>query len=145
MGITGEDGTFDFVPVGGYPTTMVIDRNRKVVFCQSGTFLKEGSFEDLVTSFMGDAYDGSPVFMYTLNSHTGEEFMGGVTVKLIAEDGSETELTSEDDGLAVLKTNTGHTFKVTVVSTPDGWAVEKVSPETVGPQSGYITVQLKAK
>ena len=75
MGITGGEETFDFVPVKGYPTTMVIDRNRKAVFCNAGTIREREAFEALVTSFMGDDYDGTPVFLYQVNSHDGEKYI----------------------------------------------------------------------
>ena len=145
MGITGEDGTFDFVPVSGYPTTMIIDRNRKVVFCNAGTVREREAFEALVTSFMGDGYDGTPVYLYQVNSHDGQKYVGGAVVKITSDDGTERELTTDELGYAYFLSDELHTYDVSVVSVPDGYALDKLDPQKFGPQSGYITVQVKAK
>lgn len=145
MGITGEDGTFDFVPVSGYPTTMIIDRNRKVVFCNAGTIRNGEAFEALVTSFMGDKYDGSPVNIYQVTSHDTEKYVAGAVLKFTADDGTETELTTDESGYAYFLSNELHTYDVAVLSVPDGYDLEKLDPKKFGPQSGYITVQMKAK
>ena len=145
MGITGQDGTFDFVPVSGYPTTMIIDRNRKVVFCNAGTIREREAFEALVTSFMGDDYDGTPVFLYQVNSHDGEKYVPGASVKITSDDGTERELTTDELGYAYFLSDEMHTYDAAVVSVPDGYALDKLDPQKFGPQSGYITVQVKAK
>lgn len=145
MGIIGEDGTFAFVPVNGYPTTMIIDRNRKVVFCESGTIRNGEAFEALVTSFMGDDYDGSPAYIYQVSSHDGKAYVGGVVLNIKSDDGTEMELTTDETGYAYFLTKDMHTYEVDVASVPDGYSLEKLDPKTVGPQSGYITVKLKAK
>ena len=145
MGTTGEDGTFDFVPVSGYPTTMIVDRNRKVVFCNAGTIREREAFEALVTSFMGDDYDGTPVFLYQVNSHDGEKYVPGASVKITSDDGTERELTTDELGYAYFLSDEMHTYDVAVVSVPDGYALDKLDPQKFGPQSGYITVQMKVK
>ena len=145
MGSIGEGGTFDFVPVSGYPTTMIIDRNGKVVFCNAGTIRSGEAFEALVTSFMGDDYDGSPVNLYQVNSHDGKEYVGGATLKFTSDDGTERELTTDEKGYAYFISNEMHTYDVAVVSVPDGYALEKLDPQTTGPLSGYVIVQMKAK
>ena len=145
MGIIGEDDTFKFVPVAGYPTTMIIDRNRKVVFCQSGTIRKGEAFEALVTSFMGDDYDDSPIYIYQVSSHDGKDYIGGATVNVTSDDGTEMELTTDEAGYAFFTAKEMHTYEVDVVSVPDGYSLEKLDPKTIGPQSGYITVKLKTK
>ena len=145
MGITGQDGAFDFVPVSGYPTTMIIDRNRKVVFCNAGTVRESEAFEALVTSFMGDDYDGTPVFLYQVNSHDGEKYVPGASVKITSDDGTERELTTDELGYAYFLSDEMHTYDAAVVSVPDGYALDKLDPQKFGPQSGYITVQMKVK
>ena len=145
MGITGEDGTFDFVPVSGYPTTMIIDRNRKVVFCNAGTIRDGEAFEALVTSFMGDDYDGSPVNIYQVTSHDTEKYVAGAVLKITSDDGTEMELTTDEKGYAYFLSNEKHTYDAAVVSVPDGYALDKLDPQKFGPQSGYITVQMKVK
>ena len=145
MGITGQDGTFDFIPVSGYPTTMIVDRNRKVVFCNAGTIREREAFEALVTSFMGDDYDGTPVFLYQVNSHDGEKYVPGASVKITSDDGTERELTTDELGYAYFLSDEMHTYDVAVVSVPDGYALDKLDPQKFGPQSGYITVQMKVK
>ena len=145
MGSIGEGGTFDFVPVSGYPTTMIIDRNGKVVFCNAGTIRSGEAFEALVTSFMGDDYDGSPVNLYQVNSHDGKEYVGGATLKFTSDDGTERELTTDEKGYAYFISKEMHTYDVAVTSVPDGYALEKLDPQTTGPLSGYVIVQMKAK
>ena len=145
MGITGGEETFDFVPVKGYPTTMVIDRNRKAVFCVSGTIRSGEAFEALVTSFMGDDYDGSPAYLYQVNSHDGRNYVGGVTLKFASDDGTEREVTTDESGYAYFMTSEMHTYDVDVISVPDGYSLEKLDSQKAGPQSGYTTVKLKVK
>ena len=145
MGITGEDGTFDFVPVSGFPTTMIIDRNRKVVYCEAGTIRKGEAFEALVNSFMGDAYDGLPVYLFQINSHDDKKYVGGATLKITSDDGTEMELTTDEIGYAYFLTKEMHTYDIAVESVPDGYVLDKLEPETIGPQSGYVYVRLKAK
>ena len=145
MGITGQVGTFDFVPVSGYPTTMIIDRNRKVVFCNAGTIREREAFEALVTSFMGDDYDGTPVHLYQINSHDGQKYVPGASVKITSDDGTEMELTTDELGYAYFLSDEMHTYDIAVLSVPDGYDLEKLDPKKFGPQSGYITVQMKAK
>ena len=57
----------------------------------------------------------------------------------------ERELTTDESGYAYFLSNEMHTYDIAVVSVPDGYSLEKLDPKTVGPQSGYVTVQLKAK
>jgi hypothetical protein len=124
---------------------MVIDRNRKAVFRVSGTIRSGEAFEALVTSFMGDDYDGSPAYLYQVNSHDGKEYVGGVTLKFTSDDGTEREVTTDESGYAYFMTSGMHTYDVAVTSVPDGYSLEKLDSQKAGPQSGYTTVKLKVK
>ena len=142
MGIA--EGNVDFVPVSGYPTTVLIDRTGKVVFCQSGTIPNETILEDLVTGFLGDSYDGKPVYLYTIATHNDKEYVGGVSIRLTAEDGSTAEVTTAADGFAYLKTNEPHTYTMEITGLPDGYSGGDTKGKA-GPNSGWTTILLKAK
>ena len=59
-----KNESIDSLKVGGFPTTYIIDRNGRIVFSQSSAFLHEGDFEKVVTSLMGDDYEGKQVALY---------------------------------------------------------------------------------
>ena len=134
-----DEGKTDSLPTPGYPTTFIIDRNGKVVFCQSGTIPDEADVEKLYTSFMGDDYDGSPVFMYTAMVGTKKEAIEGAVVKFTSDDGDTQEATTNADGQALIMVNSPAKYTVTVESLPDGKNV-KGKEDTVGPESGLAVI-----
>ena len=137
-----DEGKTDDLPTAGYPTTFIIDRNGKVVFCQSGTIPDEADVEKLYTSFMGDDYDGSPVFMYTAVAYTKSEAVVGAVVKFTSDEGDTQEVTTNADGQAMIMVNSPAKYTVTIESLPDGYKV-KTGETSVGPESGwaYLTAE----
>lgn len=132
-----DEGKTDSIPVSGYPTTVIIDRNGKVVFCQSGTIPEEEIVEKLYTSFMGDDYDGSPVFMYTAMVADRTQGVEGAVVRFTS-DGDTQEVTTDADGFGVIFVNAPAKYQVTLESLPDGYKA-KVDETSVGPESGWAT------
>ena len=130
-----------FVPVAGVPTTLIIDRNGKIGFLQSGAFANGKAFEDVITPFMGDSYDGKPVYLYTIAAYTDEEYVSGVSLKVASDDGSETEMTTGDDGFTYVVTREPHTYTVEVADLPEGYKLLS-SKGTVGPSSGWLSIKL---
>ena len=59
-----KNESIDSLKVGGFPTTYIIDRNGDIVFSMSGAFQNEEEFEKIVTSLMGDDYEGKQIARY---------------------------------------------------------------------------------
>ena len=59
MGLAGE--ALDFLGVSSFPTTIFIDRDRKVGLVKVGAFLNENEFEGKVNHFLSQDYDGNPL------------------------------------------------------------------------------------
>lgn len=141
MGIAEDN--ISFVPASGFPTTVIIDRNGKAVFCQSGTIPREEAFEALVTSFMGDSYEGKPVYLYTIITHTDKVYVPNVSVRLTDGDYVE-EITTDENGYYFLMKNEPHVYKAEVTAAPEGYTGGTIDGEA-GPSSGWITIKLKEK
>lgn len=131
-----------FIPRIGVPTTVIVDREGKIMFCQSGTFASKEAFESVITEFIGDGYSGRPVYLYTTGVFTKDGYLPDVTLKATAEDGSESELTTGEDGRAYIRTNEPHTYTIEVTGMPDGLEIPSATA-TAGPQSGYGLIRIK--
>jgi len=136
-----DKDAISFVPVSGVPTTIVIDRNSKIMFLQSGSFANSEAFEAVITPFMDENYDGKPVYLYTLAPRADEEYVPGVTFKATSDDGSEIEATSGDDGFAYFVAREPHTYTIEVTGVPDGYKMPS-SKGTVGPLSEWVSLNL---
>ena len=68
MGQAGE--ALDFLEVSSFPTTMFIDRDRRVGFVKVGAFLNENEFEEKVGTFLSADYDGIPLPSEIAHSYT---------------------------------------------------------------------------
>ena len=139
-----NEGRTESLPVAGYPTTFILDRNGKVVFCQSGTIPVEDAVEELYTSFMGDDYDGSPVFMYTAMVGTNAEAVEGAVVKFTSDDGDIQEATTDAEGLAYIMVNAPAKYTVTLESLPDGYKA-KTEEASAGPESNWASITVEAE
>lgn len=139
--VARKEGKAESIPLGGYPTSVILDRNGKVVFCQSGTMPEEDIVEKLYTSFMGDDYDGSPVFMYTAIVLSGKDPVEGAVLKFTS-DGDTQEATTDAEGLCVIMVNSPAKYTVTIESVPEGYP-NKSEESTVGPQSGWAILSVE--
>ena len=84
-------------------------------------------------------------YLFQINSHDDKKYVGGATLKITSNDGTEMELTTDEIGYAYFLTKEMHTYDIAGESVPDGYVLDKLEPETIGPQSGYVYVRLKAK
>jgi len=98
-----KNESIDSLKVGGFPTTYIIDRNGRIVFSQSGAFLHEGDFEKVVTSLMGDDYEGKQVALYNFYvTNANKERVSDIEIRLYNDTVDET-ITTGEDGIAVCK------------------------------------------
>ena len=95
-----KNESIDSLKVGGFPTTYIIDRNGRIVFSQSSAFLREGDFEKVVTSLMGDDYEGKQVALYNFYVvNKDKDRLPGIEIRLYNDTVDET-ITTGEDGIA---------------------------------------------
>ena len=92
-----KNESIDSLKIGGFPTTYIIDRNGRIVFSQSSAFLHEGDFEKVVTSLMGDDYEGKQVALYNFYvTNKDKDRVSGIEIRLYNDTVDETITTGED-------------------------------------------------
>ena len=137
-----KNESIDSLKVGGFPTTYIIDRNGRIVFSQSSAFLHEGDFEKVVTSLMGDDYEGKQVALYNfLVLNTDKERVSGIEIRLYNDTVDET-ITTGEDGIASYFTQDAQDLKIEIVNLPDGYT-SNADSITLGIESGtkMITIE----
>jgi peroxiredoxin len=139
-----KNESIDSLKVGGFPTTYIIDRNGRIVFSQSSAFLHEGDFEKVVTSLMGDDYEGKQVALYNFYvTNKDKDRAPGIEIRLYNDTVDETVTTGED-GIASYFTNEAQDLKVEVVNLPDGYT-SNADSITLGIESGTKMITLEKK
>ena len=121
----------------GYPTTLIIDRNGKVVLHRIGGIPYEEDFEKIVTTFMGDDYQERPLAYYTFIAYTKDEVIPGVEFTVTNETGTETYVTGEDGAVGVFN-DKPEDMKIKVTKVPDGYKIEGNGEMTSGIGSTYM-------
>lgn len=137
-----KNESIDSLKVGGFPTTYIIDRNGRIVFSQSSAFLHEGDFEKVVTSLMGDDYEGKQVALYNfLVLNTDKERVSGIEIRLYNDTVDET-ITTGEDGIASYFTQDAQDLKIEILNLPDGYT-SNADSITLGIESGtkMITIE----
>ena len=137
-----KNESIDSLKVGGFPTTYIIDRNGRIVFSQSSAFLHEGDFEKVVTSLMGDDYEGKQVALYNfLVLNTDKERVSGIENRLYNDTVDET-ITTGEDGIASYFTQDAQDLKIEILNLPDGYT-SNADSITLGIESGtkMITIE----
>ena len=105
-----------------YPTTFIIDRNRKVGFRQEGTFPSAEEFEKIVALFTGDDYTARQVVRYTLYAMEKDGTpIPGVEAEVVSDGKTEIYTTGEDGFAACTMENPGE-VTVRVKSVPEGYS-----------------------
>lgn len=66
-----KEGNIPAVSTSDFPTTLFIDRDGQVGFIKTGSFVKEGDFEQKVNYFLSPDYNGQPLKSETAVSITG--------------------------------------------------------------------------
>jgi peroxiredoxin len=137
-----KNESIDSLKVGGFPTTYIIDRNGRIVFSQSSAFLHEGDFEKVVTSLMGDDYEGKQVALYNFYVvNKDKDRLPGIEIRLYNDTVDET-ITTGEDGLASYFTQDAQDLKIEILNLPDGYT-SNADSITLGIESGtkMITIE----
>ena len=139
-----KNESIDSLKVGGFPTTYIIDRNGRIVFSQSSAFLHEGDFEKVVTSLMGDDYEGKQVALYNFYvMNKDKDRVSGIEIRLYNDTVDET-ITTGEDGLASYFTQDAQDLKIEILNLPDGYT-SNADSITLGIESGTKMITLEKK
>ena len=139
-----KNESIDSLKVGGFPTTYIIDRNGRIVFSQSGAFLHEGDFEKVVTSLMGDDYEGKQVALYNFYvTNKDKDRVSGIEIRLYNDTVDET-ITTGEDGIASYFTQDAQDLKIEILNLPDGYT-SNADSITLGIESGTKMITLEKK
>ena len=137
-----KNESIDSLKIGGFPTTYIIDRNGRIVFSQSSAFLHEGDFEKVVTSLMGDDYEGKQVALYNFYvTNKDKDRVSGIEIRLYNDTVDET-ITTGEDGIASYFTQDAQDLKIEILNLPDGYT-SNADSITLGIESGtkMITIE----
>ena len=139
-----KNESIDSLKVGGFPTTYIIDRNGRIVFSQSGAFLHEGDFEKVVTSLMGDDYEGKQVALYNFYvTKNDKDRVSGIEIRLYNDTVDET-ITTGEDGIASYFTQDAQDLKIEILNLPDGYT-SNADTITLGIETGTKMITLEKK
>ena len=139
-----KNESIDSLKIGGFPTTYIIDRNGRIVFSQSGAFLHEGEFEKVVTSLMGDDYEGKQVALYNFYvTNKDKDRAPGIEIRLYNDTVDET-ITTDEDGLASYFTQDAQDLKIEILNLPDGYT-SNADSITLGIESGTKMITIEKK
>lgn len=139
-----KNESIDSLKIGGFPTTYIIDRNGRIVFSQSGAFLHEGDFEKVVTSLMGDDYEGKQVALYNFYvTNKDKDRVSGIEIRLYNDTVDET-ITTGEDGIASYFTQDAQDLKIEILNLPDGYT-SNADSITLGIESGTKMITIEKK
>ena len=139
-----KNESIDSLKIGGFPTTYIIDRNGRIVFSQSSAFLHEGDFEKVVTSLMGDDYEGKQVALYNFYvTNKDKDRVSGIEIRLYNDTVDET-ITTGEDGIASYFTQDAQDLKIEILNLPDGYT-SNADSITLGIESGTKMMTLEKK
>ena len=139
-----KNESIDSLKVGGFPTTYIIDRNGRIVFSQSSAFLHEGDFEKVVTSLMGDDYEGKQVALYNFYVlNKDKDRLSDIKIRLYNDTVDET-ITTDEDGLASYFTQDAQNLKIEILNLPDGYT-SNADSITLGIESGTKMITIEKK
>ena len=139
-----KNESIDSLKVGGFPTTYIIDRNGRIVFSQSSAFLHEGDFEKVVTSLMGDDYEGKQVALYNFYVvNKDKDLLSGIEIRLYNDTVDET-ITTGEDGLASYFTQDAQDLKIEILNLPEG-CTSNADSIALGIESGTKMITIEKK
>lgn len=139
-----KNESIDSLKVGGFPTTYIIDRNGRIVFSQSSAFLHEGDFEKVVTSLMGDDYEGKQVALYNFYvTNKDKDLAPGIEIRLYNDTVDET-ITTGEDGLASYFTQDAQDLKIEILNLPEG-CTSNADSIALGIESGTKMITIEKK
>ena len=136
-----KNESIDSLKIGGFPTTYIIDRNGNIVFSQSGGIRSEEDFEKVVTSLMGDDYQGKQIALYNFTVVDKENGPApNMQIHLYSDTVDET-LTTDEKGMASYFTENAQDLKVEIVNLPDGYT-SNADNLKVGLESGLKLITI---
>ena len=139
-----KNESIDSLKVGGFPTTYIIDRNGRIVFSQSSAFLREGDFEKVVTSLMGDDYEGKQVALYNFYVvNKDKDRLSDIKIRLYNDTVDET-ITTGEDGLASYFTQDAQDLKIEILNLPEG-CTSNADSIALGIESGTKMITIEKK
>ena len=139
-----KNESIDSLKVGGFPTTYIIDRNGRIVFSQSSAFLHEGDFEKVVTSLMGDDYEGKQVALYNFYvTNKDKDRAPGIEIRLYNDTVDET-ITTGEDGIASYFTQDAQDLKIEILNLPEG-CTSNADSIALGIESGTKMITIEKK
>ena len=139
-----KNESIDSLKVGGFPTTYIIDRNGRIVFSQSSAFLHEGDFEKVVTSLMGDDYEGKQVALYNFYvTNKDKDRVSGIEIRLYNDTVDET-ITTGEDGIASYFTQDAQDLKIEILNLPEG-CTSNADSIALGIESGTKMITIEKK
>ena len=139
-----KNESIDSLKVGGFPTTYIIDRNGRIVFSQSSAFLHEGDFEKVVTSLMGDDYEGKQVALYNFYVvNKDKDRLSDIKIRLYNDTVDET-ITTGEDGLASYFTQDAQDLKIEILNLPEG-CTSNADSIALGIESGTKMITIEKK
>ena len=139
-----KNESIDSLKIGGFPTTYIIDRNGRIVFSQSSAFLHEGDFEKVVTSLMGDDYEGKQVALYNFYvTNKDKDRVSGIEIRLYNDTVDET-ITTGEDGIASYFTQDAQDLKIEILNLPEG-CTSNADSIALGIESGTKMITIEKK
>ena len=106
-----------------YPTTLIIDRTGRIGLWRVGSIPNAETFEKIVTTFMGDAYQPRQLGYYTFMAAAGRNGVPGVTFTVSSGKGEETFTTGEN-GKCEVFTDQPEDLKVKIIEVPEGYSID---------------------
>ena len=136
-----KNESIDSLTVGGFPTTYIIDRNGNISYARTGAFPENDEFEKIVTSLMGDDYNGKQIasyIFYTMDKD--KQLVPGMQIHLSSDTVDET-LTTDESGKASYYTENAQELKVEILNLPEGYT-SNADEVRVGLDSGIKVITI---
>ena len=137
-----KNESIDSLTVGGFPTTYIIDRNGNIAYARTGAFPENDEFEKIVTSLMGDDYNGKQIasyIFYTMDKD--KQLVPGMQIHLSSDTVDET-LTTNESGAAPYYTENAQDLKVEILNLPEGYT-SNADEVRVGLDSGIKVITIE--
>ena len=137
-----KNESIDSLTVGGFPTTYIIDRNGNIAYARTGAFPENDEFEKIVTSLMGDDYNGKQIasyIFYTMDKD--KQLVPGMQIHLSSDTVDET-LTTDESGKASYYTENAQELKVEILNLPEGYT-SNADEVRVGLDSGIKVITIE--
>lgn len=127
----------DRLAIAEYPTTLIIDRNGTVGYCQSGPFMSASQFKGIVRYFLAGHYDGTLPGCY--NVYVRDQYGGPVPGAVIKFCDEACQLYTTDDEGIITFAGRPVRYNVQILKMPEGYSCD-MAFESVCDGSGQWVV-----